>query len=169
MELPGIAQNSHESLEDEVINTQGNAELAKTIAGYKGLDYLNTSKLIHSKLGLIDNQMSINYDLGLPLGVNDTGLSFNKKLRGKDKFAQKYNFKVMPQEMLEREIDVDTNVDLEKTMWLVIRNKKSVNSFLKKFETKNQFHKLQVNDIIKFGRVNFKVSIIKSDKLNQSI
>ena len=30
-------------------------------------------------------------------------------------------------------------------------------------------HYLKVNDIVKFGRVNFKVSIIKSDKLNEKI
>lgn len=60
-------------------------------------------------------------------------------------------------------------MDLEKTMWLVLRSKKSVNSILKKYETKNSYHKLKVNDIIKFGRVNFKLSIIKSDKLNKNI
>jgi hypothetical protein len=54
-------------------------------------------------------------------------------------------------------------------MWLVIRNKKSVNNILRKFETKGVTHKVHVNDIIKFGRVNFKVSIIKSDKLRKSI
>jgi hypothetical protein len=54
-------------------------------------------------------------------------------------------------------------------MWLVLRSKKSINNILKKFETKNSFHKLKVNDIIKFGRVNFKLSIIKSDKLNKNI
>jgi hypothetical protein len=47
-------------------------------------------------------------------------------------------------------------------MWLVIRNKKSVNNILRKFETKNCEHQIVVNDIIKFGRVNFKVSVIKS-------
>ena len=54
-------------------------------------------------------------------------------------------------------------------MWHVIRNKKSCNNILKRFETTNQLHYLQVNDIVKFGRVNFKVSIIKSDKLADEI
>jgi hypothetical protein len=54
-------------------------------------------------------------------------------------------------------------------MWHVLRNKKSCNSILKKFETKDQVHYVKVNDIIKFGRVNFKVSIIKSDKLAKDI
>ena len=54
-------------------------------------------------------------------------------------------------------------------MWVVLRSKKSVNSILRKFETKNSFHWLKVNDIVKFGRVNFKLSIIKCDKLNKNI
>ena len=54
-------------------------------------------------------------------------------------------------------------------MWLVLRNKKSCNNILKKFETKVQHHEIRVNDIIKFGRVNFKVSIIKCDKVNKDI
>lgn len=54
-------------------------------------------------------------------------------------------------------------------MWLVMRDKRSVNNILKRFETRNQLHHLKVNDIVKFGRVNFKVSIIKSDKLVSNI
>lgn len=54
-------------------------------------------------------------------------------------------------------------------MWLVMRDKRSVNNILKRFETKNQLHYLKVNDIVKFGRVNFKISIIKSDKLVDNI
>ena len=54
-------------------------------------------------------------------------------------------------------------------MWLVLRSKKSCNNILKKFETKDQLHYLKVNDIVKFGRVNFKLSIIKSDKLAKDI
>ena len=54
-------------------------------------------------------------------------------------------------------------------MWHVIRNKKSCNEILKRFETRDQLHYLKVNDIVKFGRVNFKVSIIKSDRLAQDL
>ena len=54
-------------------------------------------------------------------------------------------------------------------MWLVMRDKRSVNNILKRFETRNQLHFLKVNDIVKFGRVNFKVSIIKSEKLVSNI
>jgi hypothetical protein len=54
-------------------------------------------------------------------------------------------------------------------MWMVLRNKKSCNNILKRFETRDQVHYMKVNDIIKFGRVNFKVSIIKSDSLAKDI
>jgi hypothetical protein len=70
---------------------------------------------------------------------------------------------------MDKEIEFENDVDLEKTMWHVIRNKKSVNNVLTRFETKGRNHKIVVNDIIKFGRVNFKVSIIKSDKLKKEI
>tara|TARA_B110000285_G_C15060142_1_gene581912 strand:+ start:148 stop:420 length:273 start_codon:yes stop_codon:yes gene_type:complete len=76
---------------------------------------------------------------------------------------------VLPQDQLDKEIEYENDVDLAKTMWLVIRNKKSCNNILKRFETKDQFHRMKVNDIVKFGRVNFKVSIVKSDKLNQDV
>lgn len=44
-----------------------------------------------------------------------------------------------------------------------------MNNILRKFETKNNYHKLKLNDIVKFGRVNFKLAIIKTDKLNKNI
>jgi hypothetical protein len=75
----------------------------------------------------------------------------------------------MPQEQIDHEIEFENDVDLAKTMWLVLRNKKSCNNILKRFETKNQVHYMKVNDIVKFGRVNFKVSIIKSDRLAKDI
>jgi len=70
---------------------------------------------------------------------------------------------------MDREIEFENNVDLDKTMWLVMRDKRSVNNILRRFETRDSFHLLKVNDIVKFGRVNFKVSIIKSDKLTEDI
>jgi len=70
---------------------------------------------------------------------------------------------------MDKEIEFENNVDLDKTMWLVMRDKRSVNNYLRRFETRDSFHLLKVNDIVKFGRVNFKVSIIKSDKLNEDI
>jgi len=129
---------------------------------------------MHSRLGLLDNQISINYNLSMPMlppkAEDDPGLTLkSKKKNRKEKFALDNNFREMTQDELDKEIDYENNVDLDKTMWLVMRNKKSVNNILKKFETKGVKHKVQVNDIIKFGRVNFKVSIIKSDKLRKSI
>lgn len=88
-----------------------------------------------------------------------------KKLSKMEKLAKDNNFHELPQEKLDKEIEFENDVDLAKTMWHVIRNKKSCNNILKRFETVNQLHYLQVNDIVKFGRVNFKVSIIKSTKL----
>ena len=70
---------------------------------------------------------------------------------------------------MDKEIEFENDVDLAKTMWHVIRNKKSCNEILKRFETRDQLHYLKVNDIVKFGRVNFKVSIIKSDRLAQDL
>ena len=75
----------------------------------------------------------------------------------------------MPQDQIDKEIEYENDVDLGKTMWIVLRNKKSVNNILKRFETKDQVHYMKVNDIVKFGRVNFKVSIIKSDKLAKDV
>ena len=43
----------------------------------------------------------------------------------------------MPQEQLDKEIEFEQNVDLDKTMWLVLRNKRSCNNILKKFETRD--------------------------------
>lgn len=83
--------------------------------------------------------------------------------------AQENNFYDLPQGKLDKEIEFENDVDLAKTMWHVIRNKKSCNNILKRFETRDQFHYLQVNDIVKFGRVNFKVSIIKSGRLAEEI
>jgi hypothetical protein len=75
----------------------------------------------------------------------------------------------MPQEQISKDIEFENDVDLAKTMWMVLRNKKSCNNILKRFETRDQVHYMKVNDIIKFGRVNFKVSIIKSDSLAKDI
>lgn len=43
----------------------------------------------------------------------------------------------MPQEQLDKEIEFENDVDLAKTMWLVLRNKKSYNNILKRFETRD--------------------------------
>ncbi len=51
-------------------------------------------------------------------------------------------------------------VDLGKTMWMVLRKTKSLNQVLKFFYSDNQQKALKVKDIVKFGRVNFKVSAL---------
>ena len=43
----------------------------------------------------------------------------------------------MPQDQIDKEIEYENDVDLGKTMWIVLRNKKSVNNILKRFETKD--------------------------------
>jgi hypothetical protein len=114
--------------------------------------------------------VTVNYDLSLPTLERGESKSLRKKRnRKKDRFAQDHHFADLPQEQLDKEIEFEQNVDLDKTMWLVLRNKRSCNNILKKFETRDQSHSVQVNDIIKFGRVNFKVSVIKSSKLAASI
>lgn len=93
---------------------------------------------MNSRLGLMDNQVTINYDLSMPtLEGNQDKKSSRRKLKKKDKFAIQNNFNELPQEQLDKEIEFEQNVDLDKTMWLVLRNKRSCNNILKKFETKD--------------------------------
>lgn len=58
-----------------------------------------------------------------------------RKLKKKDKFAIENNFNNLSQKEIDKEIEFDEMVDLDKTMWLVLRNKKSCNNILKKYET----------------------------------
>jgi len=52
-------------------------------------------------------------------------------------------------------------------MWLIIRKKQSINKVLKDFCPEYQAHKLRVRDIIKFGRVNFKITALQCDKIGK--
>jgi hypothetical protein len=52
-------------------------------------------------------------------------------------------------------------------MWLIVRKKASVNEVLKNFCPEYQAHGLRVRDIIKFGRVNFKITTLKCDRMNK--
>jgi hypothetical protein len=54
-------------------------------------------------------------------------------------------------------------------MWLVLRKTKPQNNTLKLFYTEAQPFRVQLKDIIKFGRVNFKISALSSDKLRPEI
>lgn len=128
---------------------------------------------MHSRLNLLDDQVTVNYDLSQPtipgesspVKKPDGKSKLRKKLSRKEKLARDNNFKEMSQEQIDREIEFENDVELETTMWRVLRDKKSANNILRRFETKGSFHRLKVNDIVKFGRVNFKLSIIKSDRL----
>ena len=50
-------------------------------------------------------------------------------------------------------------------MWLIVRRKKSINQVLKYFCPELQTATLRVRDIIKFGRVNFKITSLKCERL----
>ena len=58
---------------------------------------------------------------------------------------------------------------MKKTLWLVLRKSKPTNETLKQFYAEMQSYPIRVKDIIKFGRVNFKVSALSSSKLDADI
>lgn len=58
---------------------------------------------------------------------------------------------------------------MQRTMWQVLRKTKPTNQTLKVFFAEAQPFKLRHKDIVKFGRVNFKVTEIKSSKLKRDI
>ena len=68
--LGTIQNNSRESIEEEpndLMNTEGNQTIdRKPDVGAEDNAGLNTSIFMHSKLGLLDNQVTVNYDLTLP-------------------------------------------------------------------------------------------------------
>ena len=51
-------------------------------------------------------------------------------------------------------------------MWLIIRKKRSINQVLKDFFPDYQSQVVRVRDIVKFGRVNFKISALQCDKID---
>jgi hypothetical protein len=51
-------------------------------------------------------------------------------------------------------------------MWFIVRKKESVNNILKDFHAQHLSPKLRVRDIIKFGRVNFKITEMKCDRMD---
>lgn len=64
------------------------------------------------------------------------------------------------------EEDEENDVELKRTMWLIIRKKKGVNEVLKDFFPDYQQQVIRVRDIIKFGRVNFKISALYCDRID---
>ena len=69
----------------------------------------------------------------------------------------------------EDEVDEENDVDMKRTMWLVLRKSKPTNETLKNFYAETFFHPLKLKDIVKFGRVNFKISALSSSKLDPEI
>lgn len=65
--------------------------------------------------------------------------------------------------------DQENDVDMNNTMWLVLRKTKPTNETLKKFFAEIVSHPIKVKDIIKFGRVNFKISALSCKKLDDNI
>lgn len=69
----------------------------------------------------------------------------------------------------EEDEDEEDNVNMEKTMWLVLRKNKPTNETLKTFYAEVQTCTVKVKDIVKFGRVNFKITALSSKKLESNI
>ena len=65
--------------------------------------------------------------------------------------------------------DEENDVDMNNTMWLVLRKTKPLNETLKRFFADSSNHPIKLKDIVKFGRVNFKVSALSSSKLDNFI
>lgn len=128
---------------------------------------------MHTVQNLLDNNTTIDNDLSQPTIQSDENDSVAKKkkrrVKKRQQLASENNFNILSQERLNQEIDFENTIDLEKTIWYVIRDSKSCNNILGGFETKQQFHYLKVNDVIKCGRVHFRVGIIKSDRLRKDI
>jgi hypothetical protein len=65
--------------------------------------------------------------------------------------------------------DDENDVDMKKTMWMVLRKTKPTNETLVKFHSESEAYPLRIKDIVKFGRVNFKVSALSSRRLDEDI
>ena len=71
----------------------------------------------------------------------------------------------MSQKQLDEEIDQINDIELKSTMWKVLRSKKALNNVLVNYEVSPDMstHKIGINDVIKFGRVNFKVCALRCE------
>ena len=65
--------------------------------------------------------------------------------------------------------DEHNEIELNKTLWVTLRKTKPFNKILKKFHSETQSYSLKVKDIVKFGRVNFKITALKCKRLNPNI
>jgi hypothetical protein len=61
--------------------------------------------------------------------------------------------------------DADDCVDLEVTMWQVLRKNKAKNEYLKKLHSNVCKAEIYQGDIMKFGRVNFRLVEVNSVRL----
>ena len=68
----------------------------------------------------------------------------------------------------EADEDEENDVDLNRSMWLIIRKKRSINQVLKDFFPDYQQQMVRVRDIVKFGRVNFKITSLQCDRIDPS-
>ena len=69
----------------------------------------------------------------------------------------------------DKEKEDENEVDLAKTLWLVLRKKEAINDTLRHFFAQYQTFNLKVKDIVKFGRVNFRIAALHSKRLNPDI
>lgn len=62
---------------------------------------------------------------------------------------------------------------MKKTMWMVLRKTLPTNETLKQFHAGEKrtpyYYPIKFKDIVKFGRVNFKLSAVVSSKLDKDI
>lgn len=91
--------------------------------------------------------------------------TYFKEIINQDGCVEKNNF-IETQFQRDKDEDEENDVDLQRAMWLIVRKKRSINMVLKDFFPDYQAHMLRVRDIIKFGRVNFKISVIDSDSID---
>ena len=103
-----MTNNSRESIDEndddsqQIRNTQGHIAAGPVTSSrneksYRLNQHLNTSEFMHSRLGLLDNHITINYDLSVPMikATEVVGESKPKKLKRKEKFAKANNYKEM--------------------------------------------------------------------------
>mmetsp|Transcript_18780 Transcript_18780/g.28913 ORF Transcript_18780/g.28913 Transcript_18780/m.28913 type:complete len:166 (+) Transcript_18780:726-1223(+) len=103
---------------------------------------------------------TINYDINAVATAKE-----EKKKTRRRKKALPFPFQPLSQQKLNDELDSETNVELESTMWKVMRSKPALNNYLKMYSTEKvtDRHALQVGNVIKFGRVNFKVCALRCE------
>ncbi len=80
-----------------------------------------------------------------------------------------FNTKDVIEPTSPEDIDEENDVDMKRTMWYVLRKTRPSNEVLKQFYAEQYSFPIKIKDIVKFGRVNFKVSALSSSKLDKDI